>query len=201
MPTNNEDVNGICPTLYNKLNDFIACRQDIILRPLRLNDISLSKFSAELEGYLSVLNGGGSIAFSRGEDLASIRLSKSLETLFSTPTPPVPEGPQLTWTTIILFAGPNFEGPSKLKIGESLVELGEDDLGLLSSGRPWRFLNPWPDKGDCEKELRSSGMALQELNNTRQIIHEGRHLTLCALSKMADGKLKRDISLRKHIDD
>lgn len=116
--------------------------------------------------------------------MASIRLSKCLDNLFLTPKPPVREGPPLTWTTVVLFAGPHFEDPSKLKIGESLVELPEADLELLSSGRPWRFLYPWPDKGDCEKELRSSEMALHELNNTRQIMHEGGHLIVRPLSTM-----------------
>ncbi|CEJ62731.1 hypothetical protein PMG11_11222 [Penicillium brasilianum] len=172
MPANDENVDEPPQILYNQSNDFITCRHDRSLQPLSARDISLSEFSAELDSYLSVLKGGGSIAFGRGEDLASIRLSKCLENLFLTPTPTVTEGPPLTWTQIVLFAGPHFEGPSKLKIGESLVELPETDFELLSSGRPWRFLYPWPDKGDCKKELRSSEMALQELDDTRQKILE-----------------------------
>jgi hypothetical protein len=201
MSAKDEGVNEPRPTIYNKLNDFITCRHDRRLQPLRFTDISLSMFSAELEGYLSVLNGGGSIAFSRGEDLASIRLSNSLDTLFSTPTPPVQEGPPLTWATIVLSAGPNFKGPSKFSIGETLVELAENDLELLSSGRPWRFLNPWPDNGDCEKELRSSEVALQELTDMRRLIHEGRHPTLYTLYKPAHRKLKCGISLERNGND
>lgn len=83
------------------------------------------------------------------------------------------EGPQLGWTTVVLFAGPNFEGPATLKIGESVVNIAENDLEMLRSGRPWRFLNPWPDEGDCKKELESAAMALQELHDTRQTIHQG----------------------------
>jgi hypothetical protein len=184
MLTNDATVDEPPRIVYNEAKDFITCLHDINLRPLRFTDQSISEFSAALEGYLSVLNRGGSIAFSRGQDLASIRLCKWLEILFLTPTPSVREGPPLTWTTVVLFAGPRFEGPSTLKIGESLVELPESDLELLSSGRPWRFLHPWPDKGDCEKELRSSEMALQELKYTRQIMHEGGHPIASLFSTM-----------------
>ncbi|KAJ6145043.1 hypothetical protein N7470_008938 [Penicillium chermesinum] len=173
MPTNDGTVDDPHRVGFNGAKDFITCLHGISLRPLRSMDKSSSEFSADLEGYLSVLDRGGSIASGRGHELASVRLGKLLETLFLTPTPSVREGPPLTWATVVLFAGPHFEGPSKLKIGESLVELPESDLGLLSSGRPWRFLYPWPDKDDCEKELRSIETALQELNNTRQTIHEG----------------------------
>lgn len=183
MPTDNEDDNEPHPAINENLKDFISYRHDSILGPLHLANSSHSKFSADLEGYLSVLNGGGSIALSRGEDLASIRLSKSLETLFTTTTPHVRDGPPLTWTTVILFAGPHFEGPSMLKIGDSLVEVAEDDLQLLASGRPWRFLNPWPDKGDCEKEIQASEMALQELDDTRQIMQKGTQLISWPLPK------------------
>ncbi|KAI9923409.1 hypothetical protein AWENTII_003141 [Aspergillus wentii] len=68
---------------------------------------------------------------------------------------------------LILFAGPQFDGPSQLKIGDTQVELPEDDFNLIRSGRPWRFLSPWPDSDDCEKELRSVESALQELNDTK----------------------------------
>ena len=93
-----------------------------------------------------MLNGGGSLALSRGEELASSRLSDTLETFFKSPKPAMREGPQLRWTTVALFAGPNFEGPAALKIGESVVKVAENDLEMLRSGRPWRFLNPWPDE-------------------------------------------------------
>ncbi|OKP12443.1 hypothetical protein PENSUB_1928 [Penicillium subrubescens] len=172
MSANHEALNGPCPNMYSELNDFITRRHDKVLRPLHFADISLSQFSAELECYLSVLDSGGSIAFCRGEKLASIQLSQRLETLFQTPTPRVLDGPQLTWTTVILAIGPRFDGPPTLRVGESLVEFAEDDLELLRSGAPWRFLNPWPDKGDCTKELQSGEMTLQEINESRQILHQ-----------------------------
>ena len=162
-------------TVQNKMNNFISERHNKRLSPLRFTDISVCGFSTKLADYLSVLNGGGSIAFSRGEELASIRLSKSLEGLFTAATPSVREGPPLAWATVILFVGPHFEGPSQIQIGESSVELSDHDLELLCSGRPWRFLCPWPDRDDCTKELRSSELVLQELIESRQAINEGEH--------------------------
>jgi hypothetical protein len=143
MSANHEALTEPCSNTCSQLNDFVTRRHDKVLRPLHFADMSLSQFSAELEWYLSVLDSGGSIAFCRGEKLASIRLSQRLETLFQTPTPRVLDGPQLTWTTVILAIGPRFDGSSTLRVSESLVEFAEDDLELLKSGAPWRFLNPW----------------------------------------------------------
>lgn len=159
--------------VHHMLNDFITQRLDQRLNPLKLIDSSIDDFTTELEHHLTVLKRGSSIAFSRGEDLTSIRLGKSLDCLFSTATPCVREGPPLTWTTMILFAGPNFDGPSRSKVGESIVELSEDDLKLLCSGRPWRFLSPWPDQDDCRKELHATEMVLHELTDSRKMMDEG----------------------------
>ncbi|KAF3011296.1 hypothetical protein E8E15_002738 [Penicillium rubens] len=137
-----------------------------------LANTSVSEFSTELSNHLSVLNEGGSIALGRGEDLTSKSLSKSLESLFSITIPSVREGPPLTWTSVVLFAGPQFEGPAQLKVGNSSVELSEDDLKLLRSGRPWRFLFPWPDKDDCQKELQSNDTVLQELVDAWRVVSE-----------------------------
>ncbi|OQE68393.1 hypothetical protein PENNAL_c0154G07346 [Penicillium nalgiovense] len=137
-----------------------------------LANLSISEFSTELSNHLSVLNEGGSIAFGRGENLTSNSLSKSLESLFSIKVPSVSEGPPLTWTSVVLFAGPQFEGPAQLRVGTSSVELSENDLRLLRSGRPWRFLFPWPDKDDCQKELQSNDTVLQELVDARRVISE-----------------------------
>ncbi|KAJ5264974.1 hypothetical protein N7505_007767, partial [Penicillium chrysogenum] len=113
------------------INNFISRRHDNGLNPLKLADTSLSEFSAELRNYLSIINEGGSIALGRGDDLASIGLSRGLESLFSTPTPLVREGPPLTWTSVVLFAGPRFDGAAQLKVGGSRVELPEIDYQLL----------------------------------------------------------------------
>jgi hypothetical protein len=85
--SNDEYDNENRGIVQNKMENFISQRHNKRLTPLRLTDIPISGFSTKLADYLSVLNGGGSIAFSRGEELASIRLSKSLEGLFTTATP------------------------------------------------------------------------------------------------------------------
>lgn len=172
-PFNKESGDGRYQTIDNIVNNFISEHHDKSLRPLRLANISISEFSTELSNHLSILNEGGSIAFGRGEDLTSKSLSKSLQSLFSITTPPVREGPPLTWTRLVLFAGPQFEGPAQFGIGSSSVELSEIDLKLLRSGRPWRFLFPWPDKDDCKKELQSNDTVLQELIDARKTIGEG----------------------------
>jgi hypothetical protein len=176
MPLNEVSADGICQTIDNIVNNFISQHHDKSLSPLRLANISISEFSTGLSKHLSVLNEGGSIAFGRGEDLTSKSLSKNLESLFSITTPSVREGPPLTWTRLVLFAGPHFEGPAQLKVGNSSVELSEIDLKLLRSGRPWRFLFPWPDKDDCKKELQSNDTVLQELVDARKTIGEGESL-------------------------
>ncbi|CAG8221704.1 unnamed protein product [Penicillium nalgiovense] len=161
-----------CQTIDKIVNNFVSHYHNKSLRPLRLANTSVSEFSTELSNHLSVLKEGGSIALGRGEDLTSKSLSKSLESLFSITIPSVREGPPLTWTSVVLFAGPQFEGPALLKIGNSSVELAENDLKLLRSGRPWRFLFPWPDKNDCQKELQSNDTLLQELVGARRVISE-----------------------------
>lgn len=157
--------------VYEEVRDFITRRHDGNLRPLRLTDESISEFSTELANHLSVVNRGASIAFARGEELSSVRLSNSAESLFGA-APTVTKGPPLSWTTVILAAGPHFKGPSQLMVGESVVQLSENDDALLRSGRPWRFLHPWPDEDDCRKELESTAMALQELDHARQQVQK-----------------------------
>ena len=178
MLTKVEDMNDH-RLIHNLINGFIAGHRDRTLQPLRLTDVSLSNFLVNLEAYQSVLNGGGSIAFNRGDDLSSFRLSSILEELFETREPPVREGPKLTWAAVVLFAGPGFKGRSKFHVGESLVELPEKDFQLLCSGRPWRFLTPWPGEGDREKELRWTAMALQELDDTQKMMQQGAYSPLC----------------------
>jgi hypothetical protein len=165
----------------HQVHDFISRRQDKELGALSLADTPLSAFSTKLDDYLSVLHGVGSIAFGRGEELTSVRLSKSVERLFSTAVPFVKEGTPLSWTAIILFAGPQFEGSSQFSVGGSKVELSVHDMELLRSGRPWRFLSPWPDRNDYKKELQSCDVTLHELHDTRREMNEGKLLReLCS---------------------
>lgn len=126
-----------------------------------------------MANHLFTLNEGGSIALGREKDLASINLSETLEGLFSTSTPHVREGPPLTWTRLVLLAGPNSEGSTQFKVEDSRIDQPEYDLRLLRSGRPWRFLSPWPDRDDCTTKLQSSEGALEKLVDARQIIDQG----------------------------
>ena len=174
--SNDEYGEGTRQTPNHTAIDFTTRDHDSNLLPLRLIYNPMSDVSTGLDQYLSVLSRDGSIALGRGEKLASIRLSKSIDSLFSSATPRVIEGPPLNWATLILLAGPHFDGPSQLKLGESHVELPEDDLELVRSGRPWRFLSPWPDQDDCKKELQSTEIVLRELVDTRQIVNKGGHL-------------------------
>ncbi|GLA56297.1 hypothetical protein AnigIFM63604_007526, partial [Aspergillus niger] len=79
------------------------------LRSLELADSPLNEISSKLEEYHSVLKSGSSIALRRGDALFSTRLSKGLETLFTTNEPVVVSGPQITWTTLVLAAGPRYD--------------------------------------------------------------------------------------------
>ncbi|CAG7947987.1 unnamed protein product [Penicillium salamii] len=159
-------------TIKKIFDNFIPQHHDKSLSALKPANIPLSEFSANLRKHLSVLNEGGSIARGGGEDLVSTGLSKSLDSLFSTTTPFVTEGPPLTWTSLVLFAGHQFGGPAQLQVGDSKIELSGEDFKLLRSGRPWRFLYPWPDKDDCAKELQSTKTAIQELLDARKMINE-----------------------------
>lgn len=91
-----------------QVHDFISRRQDKKLSALRLADTPLHVFSTKLDDYLSVLHAAGSIALGCGKELTSVRLSKSVDRLFSTAEPFIREGTPLSWTAIILFAGPRF---------------------------------------------------------------------------------------------
>ncbi|EAL87817.1 hypothetical protein KXW29_005670 [Aspergillus fumigatus] len=152
--------------------DFTTRHPDLGLGSLKSADIFVPGFMTVLDNYRTILQQGGSIALGRGETLASVRLDRSLSALFSTEAPEVIQGPAITWTALVLSAGPHFDGESQFKVGESLVEVVGDDLELIRSGRPWRFLSPWPDRDDCEAELRATEMTLHELLDTEQLICE-----------------------------
>ncbi|KAJ5575597.1 hypothetical protein N7535_002523 [Penicillium sp. DV-2018c] len=171
-PVNGNTDDGHRQAIDKLVKNFVSTPDEKDLYPFRLASVSIPEFATELANHLSTINEGGSIAIGRGENLTSISLSQSLESLFSTSRPCVREGPPLTWTKIVLSAGPNFVGSRQIKVEDSSVELPEYDLELLRSGRPWRFLSPWPDRDDCTKELHSTETALQELVNSRKVIDE-----------------------------
>jgi len=147
-----------------------------ILGPLQLSDSCLSDLALNLSAYELILEEDHSLAIGRGANLASTRLAKSLQSMFTSQNPCAVQGPPLPWTTVVIAAGPEFKGPAQLTIGESCVNLPEDDLELICSGRPWRFLCPWPDQNDCKKELEASEMALGELRETQSVLNQSRSL-------------------------
>jgi hypothetical protein len=157
--------------------DFTTHRLELSLGSLKSADVFAPGFLIVLDNYRTVLQQGGSIALGRGETLASVRLDRSLSGLFSTETPTVIRGTPITWTALVLSAGPHYDGASQFKVGESLIEVVGDDLELIRSGRPWRFLSPWPDRDDCEAELRSTETTLHELLDTKLLMHQGENVT------------------------
>ncbi|GFF60853.1 conserved hypothetical protein, partial [Aspergillus udagawae] len=152
--------------------DFTTPHPELSLGPLKHVNTVMPELSATLKSYRIALQQGGSIALGSGESLNSIRLGISISGVFSTDKPKVIRGPEITWTTLVLSAGPHFDGESRFQVGESLVEVLGDDLDLIRSGRPWQFLVPWPDREDCEKELKSTETALRELLDTKLLIHQ-----------------------------
>jgi hypothetical protein len=109
-----------------------------------------------LDKYLQVLKHNGSISFNRGDSPFSAHLCEQLGRLFSIPKPHVVEGPLISWARVVLSAGssPGYSDQNTpLKVGESTIQLSEEDHKLLASGRPWQFLNPWPYLQDYQREL------------------------------------------------
>jgi hypothetical protein len=53
-----------------------------------------------------------------------------------------------------------------VKVGESAIQLAEEDLKLLASRRPWQFLNPWPDERDYQREL---ALVIKDMDGLRMV--------------------------------
>ena len=89
-------------------------------------------------------------------------------------SPATPKGcPTISFTTTytVLCRGsfPEWSDESTtLKVDGSVVKLAKSDLFLLRSGRPRRFLSPWPVE-DSETELRSVSVALAEIHNLKEM--------------------------------
>ena len=147
------------------------------LRSLGSSNITIPDLLVELERYFSVLESNGSIALNSGEILSSSCLSGQLARLFKTAVPEVIDGPSMTWAGAVFLAGPSpassIDGNYQLKIGESRIQLPDEDCMLLISGRPWQFLNPWPNQHDYEREHVSVNMALGELCKIEGLVHKG----------------------------
>jgi hypothetical protein len=59
------------------------------------------------------------------------------------------------------------------RVTDSLIEILDNDLELIRSGRPWRFLAPWPDTEDCKTKLKAIETSLHELLGAKLLIHQG----------------------------
>jgi hypothetical protein len=153
--------------------DFITRHPELSLPPIEHDNIFMPEFLATLKGYRTALQQGGSIALGRGESLTSLRLDRSFSGLFSIDAPEVIQGPAITWTTLVLSAGPHFDRGSQFRVGDSLVKISDDDLDLIRSGRPWQFLAPWPDREDCKMEIKSTETTLREFLDAKLLIHQG----------------------------
>ena len=139
-------------------------------RPHNVSSMSMFEVLTALKGY-SVVNRKDSIAFNLGQPLTSTVLCEQLSRLFSVAIPDVVEGPQVSWANVVLCRGPFpewSEESTTLKVDGSVVKLAKSDLFLLRSGRPRRFLSPWPVE-DSETELRSVSVALAEIHNLKEL--------------------------------
>lgn len=129
-----------------------------------------------LDKYLWVLHNNGSISFNRGESPFSTQLCEQLGRFFMNPKPNVIEGPIISWVRVVLSAGPSpgcLNQTASLRVGESTIQLSEGDCELLASGRPWRFLNPWPDERDLKRELALVNEDMDGLDRVKTMLHKG----------------------------
>ncbi|GFF61703.1 hypothetical protein IFM51744_10769 [Aspergillus udagawae] len=116
---------------------------------------------------------GPLVALNRGEALMSAQLSERVEKLFT--HQPKVDGPRKSWTVIVLWSGPvprRVCFAAQLTIGDSRIELHNDDSELLCSGRPWGFLSPWPDPGDIEKELQVVEETLTDVQKIKDMVNK-----------------------------
>jgi hypothetical protein len=135
---------------------------------------SLNVMLRELKRYSSVLRQGGSVALHRGEALMSAQLSERVKTLFT--HQPKVDGPSKSWTDIVLWAGPvprRVCSATQLTVGDTRIELHKDDFELLCSGRPWKFLSPWPYPGDIVKELQIVEETLADVQKIKDMANKG----------------------------
>jgi hypothetical protein len=135
---------------------------------------SLDVMLRELKRYSSVLRQGGSVALHRGEALMSAQLFERVKTLFT--HQPKVDGPPKSWTDIVLWAGPvprRVCSATQFTVGDTRIELHKDDFELLCSGRPWKFLSPWPYPGDIEKELQVVEETLADVQKIKDMINKG----------------------------
>jgi hypothetical protein len=133
------------------------------LQPFNALGKSVHQVLAELQKYISVIERRESLALNLGMPLRGSILCDQLSKLFTVPRPSTVDGPEVSWANVVLTLGPSpehFDPNSICKIGDSSIKLAEEDYLLINSGRPWRFLSPWPDRKDCELELGVTNTSL-----------------------------------------
>ncbi|GIJ84974.1 hypothetical protein Asppvi_003829 [Aspergillus pseudoviridinutans] len=143
------------------------------LEPPTSIEPAVTAISVYLDKYLWVLTRNGSISFNRGESPFSTQLCERLSRLFTIPKPHVLEGPVISWVQVVVFAGPSpqhLNQSEPLRVGDCTIQLSEEDRESLVSGRPWRFLDPWPDERDCQRELALVNEDLKGLRRVKDIL-------------------------------
>lgn len=133
----------------------------------------LEKIHELLTVYSNFLRQNYSLAVARGAVLPCVKVSNHLADLFSTPSPTVIEGAPVTWVELILTLGP---APTFTQLASvrSRIQLASQDQDLIRSGRPWRFLSPWPGNEDCSQEWQTLQVAQEELACINRIAYQGR---------------------------
>jgi len=160
-----EDIQQVSP-LAGKMAEeinYLSSQISESLEPLNVLEKSVHQVLAELQKYISVLEHKESLSLNLGMPLRGSILCDQLSKLFSVPRPSIVDGPEVTWSKVVLTLGPSPEHchPNSIcKIDDSSIRLAEEDCLLIVSGRPWRFLSPWPDRKDRELELAVTSTTL-----------------------------------------
>lgn len=129
-----------------------------------------------LDKYLKVLEYNGSISFNCSDSPFSAHLCEQLGRLFSIPKPHIVEGPLISWARVVLSAGSSpshLDQNMPLKVGESIIQLLEEDHKLLTSGRPWQFLNLWAYLQDYQRELALVNEDIDGFHRMKGMLHKG----------------------------
>jgi hypothetical protein len=155
--------------------DYASCQSLERLKPLDASKMSVVDALTELQRYALVLEKKESIARNLGNEPMAPFLCESINGLFGGPLH-VDGGPEMTWVKVILAMGPSpkcLDGITSLTIDQSVVKLTETHRKLLSFGRAWRFLYPWPERQDRQTELGSINTALAEIETFKDMTASG----------------------------
>jgi hypothetical protein len=67
----------------------------------------------------------------------------------------------------------------------TLIKLAKPDRVLHRLGRPWRFLSPWPEPKDRERELYIIDSTLEEIKQTKSLASAGMAILLQTFRSLA----------------